>query len=137
MLMRNLNLNTEESCGIYKRLSASEEWNLRPGNAFRIGTLEFVVERFNTAVVTEIGQRPHMEDTYKIIQDLMISTEVPVTYYAVFDGHGGQSCSLFLKTHLHNYLVAALTDKLDGILESDDMNSSLVECINKAFHECD
>lgn len=89
LFMTNLNLNCDESIGVYKRLFADEAWNLRPGNAFRIGMLEFIVERYNTAVVSDIGQRPYMEDTYKIIQDMMISQEVPVTYYAVFDGHGG------------------------------------------------
>ena len=78
-----------ESCGVYKRLFDDEAWNLRPGNAFRIGTLEFIVERFNTSIMEDIGQRPYMEDTNKVIQDFMLSQEVPVTYYAVFDGHGG------------------------------------------------
>jgi hypothetical protein len=53
--MKNLNLNCLESCGLYKRLYNDEEYSLRPGNAFRIGTLEFVVERFNTGIVSDIG----------------------------------------------------------------------------------
>jgi serine/threonine protein phosphatase PrpC len=32
----------------------------------------------------------------------MIDFDVSVTYYAVFDGHGGPECALFLKDHLHH-----------------------------------
>lgn len=34
-----------------------------------------------------------MEDSYACIQDMMIDEEVSVTYYAVFDGHGGPDCA--------------------------------------------
>jgi hypothetical protein len=57
LIMRNLNLDCAESCGIYKRVFDDELFCLRPGNAFRIGTLEFLVERYNTGVVSDIGQR--------------------------------------------------------------------------------
>jgi hypothetical protein len=55
ILMRNINLNCDESCGLYKRIFDGELFCLRPGNAFRIGTLEFLVERYNTAIVSDIG----------------------------------------------------------------------------------
>lgn len=64
MVIRNLNLSCWESCGVYRRLFEQESYILRPGHAFRIGTLEFLVERFNTGIVSDIGQRPHMEDSY-------------------------------------------------------------------------
>lgn len=51
----NSNLNCAESCGIYKRIFEDEMYCLRPGNAFRIGTLEFLVERYNTGIVSDIG----------------------------------------------------------------------------------
>jgi len=55
LLIRNLNLDCWESCGVYKRIFEEEQYSLRPGNAFRIGTLEFLVERFNTGIVSDIG----------------------------------------------------------------------------------
>ncbi len=55
LIMKTLNLNCWESCGIYKRLFEQESYILRPGHAFRIGTLEFLVERFNTGIVSDIG----------------------------------------------------------------------------------
>lgn len=67
MIVRNLNLNCWESCGVYRRLFDQENYILRPGHAFRIGTLEFLVERFNTGIVSDIGQRAHMEDSYQVI----------------------------------------------------------------------
>jgi hypothetical protein len=56
LMIKNLNLNCEESCGLYKRIFEDELYCLRPGNAFRIGTLEFLVERYSTGIVTDIGQ---------------------------------------------------------------------------------
>jgi hypothetical protein len=42
----------------------SESYNLQPGDSFRIGTLEFLIERFNTGIISDIGQRDYMEDYY-------------------------------------------------------------------------
>lgn len=55
IVLRNLNLNAEESCGVYKMLFTQEHHNLQPGDAFRIGTLEFLIERFNTGIISDIG----------------------------------------------------------------------------------
>lgn len=54
-MIKNLNLDCWESCGVYKRVFDDEMYCLRPGNAFRIGTLEFLVERYNTGIVSDIG----------------------------------------------------------------------------------
>jgi hypothetical protein len=64
LMMKNLNLDCWESCGVYKRLFNEECYSLRPGSAFRIGTLEFLVERYNTGIVSDIGQRQNNEDSY-------------------------------------------------------------------------
>ena len=53
--MRNLELDYEKSCGLYKMLFETEYHNLQPGDAFRIGSLEFITERFNTGIVSDIG----------------------------------------------------------------------------------
>ena len=94
VILRNLNLDTEQSCGLYKMLFDHENHNLQPGDAFRIGSLEFLIERFNTGIVSDIGQRDHMEDSYKYVQQLInFDNKVQITYYAVFDGHGGAMCA--------------------------------------------
>jgi hypothetical protein len=48
-------------------LFANENHNLQPGDSFRIGTLEFQIERFNTGIICDIGQRDHMEDSYRYV----------------------------------------------------------------------
>ena len=53
--LRNLCLDPEVSCGLYKMLFSHERHSLLPGDAFRIGSLEFVIERFNTGIVSDIG----------------------------------------------------------------------------------
>jgi len=40
----------------------------------------------------------------------MIDPQVPVTYYAVFDGHGGNECASFLRERLHIELKNCLLD---------------------------
>jgi serine/threonine protein phosphatase PrpC len=122
-------MNCWESCGVYRRLFDQESYSLRPGHAFRIGTLEFLVERYNTGIVSDIGQRPNMEDSYACIQDMMIDDEVSVTYYAVFDGHGGADCAKFLRDNLHIEIKNKLIDQLDGVKDAEDVNETLYQCI--------
>ena len=100
-----------------------ENHNLQPGDAFRIGTLEFLIERFNTGIISDIGQRDHMEDYYQYIQQLInLDNRVQVTYYAVFDGHGGSSCAQFCAETLHLELKYQLDDVIHGIENSEDLN---------------
>ena len=100
--MRNLNLNSDQSCGLYKMLFDGEHHNLQPGDSFRIGTLEFLIERYNTGIISDIGQRDHMEDYYQYVQQLLnLDNKVQITYYAVFDGHGGMRCAEYCSQNLH------------------------------------
>jgi len=41
-MLRNLNFDSEKSCGLYKMLFDTEYHNLQPGDSFRIGSLEFL-----------------------------------------------------------------------------------------------
>ena len=49
-----------------------------------------------------------MEDAYQCIQDLKLSGDIKMSYFGVFDGHGGDCCALFLKEHLHKELTSSL-----------------------------
>ena len=49
-----------------------------------------------------------MEDAYQCIQDLRLSPDIKMSYFGVFDGHGGDCCALFLKEHLHKELTSSL-----------------------------
>ena len=67
LVFSNANLDPTESCGIYRMLEKNEDYKMNPDDAFRIGTLEFQVQRFNAGVVADIGQRNGMEDSYQVI----------------------------------------------------------------------
>lgn len=60
-----------------------------------------------------------------------------MTYYAVFDGHGGAECAVFLRSHLHEFLSREFLDEIEGLKDSEDLNETIANCINKAFDECD
>lgn len=59
IMLRNLNLDPEQSCGLYKRLFENESHNLQPGDFFRIGSLEFSVDRYNVGIMRDIGNRQY------------------------------------------------------------------------------
>ena len=57
--------------------------------------------------------RDHNEDRLKIIYEHLINQASPtngtmlsynISYFAVYDGHGGNKCSNFLQENLHNYI---------------------------------
>lgn len=108
-----------------------------PDDAFRIGTLAFEVERFNTGVFSSIGQRDSMEDSYCCVQDLLLHPDVQASYFAVFDGHGGSHCALFLKKHLHIQLVKAFVCSDINIMNSENFESSFIGAIRQAYHTTD
>lgn len=68
---------------------------------------------------------------------MLIDEEVSVTYYAVFDGHGGSECAQFLRDNLHHEIKKCFLDQIDGIKDTEDTNESLAICINKAFEITD
>ena len=51
---------------IYYRLRPDEEVILQPSMMFKIGSLTFLCERFNTGVSSQIGTRHRMEDAYAV-----------------------------------------------------------------------
>ena len=57
--------------------------------------------------------------------------------FAVFDGHGGDSCSLFLKRHLHKNLVECFVKpkKFNALplMQSQNFEETLKEAVNEAF----
>lgn len=68
----------------------------------------------------------------------MIDPETTVTYYAVFDGHGGPQCAAFLKDNLHLELKRCFQDQIEGIKgDADDLNESLCTSITRAFENTD
>lgn len=67
-----------------------------------------------------------MEDSFQYVQQLInLDNRVQVTYYAVFDGHGGSVCAEFCSKNLHLELKQQLEDVLTGIENSDDLNATI------------
>lgn len=78
-----------------------------------------------------------MEDTFCCIQDLRLHPEISISYFAVFDGHGGDYCALFLRQNLHKQIVRAFMTPNDPgrppLLESFNYHRTLKEALIEAF----
>ncbi|KAJ1440089.1 hypothetical protein SESBI_02326 [Sesbania bispinosa] len=68
---------------------------------------------------SDIGERPYMEDTHICIEDLAKKfnynklPEEAVSFYGVFDGHGGKSAAQFVRDHLPRVIVEDVNFPLD------------------------
>lgn len=90
--------------GLFYLLHEKEQALIRAGDIIKIGKCYFKFLVHNWGVFSEIGDRNCQEDKYCIIDDLRLYDEIIIPYYAIYDGHGGISCSAYLQKHLHNNL---------------------------------
>ncbi len=74
-----------------------------------------------------------------VIQDLGLDPNISCSYFAVFDGHGGDSCSLFLKYNLHKVLVDCFVKPKNGLplMQSLDFEAALKEAVCQAYLTAD
>ena len=107
--------NPDEMNGVYVMLYSYEKCVLRPGTQLKLGDLEFRLERYNTAVAEKEKSHSGSDDKWKIIQDMGIDEHMKCSYFAVYDGHGGSDCSIYLQNNLHKVLKSNLIDRFDGI----------------------
>ncbi|CAK7338534.1 unnamed protein product [Dovyalis caffra] len=81
---------------------------------------------------SDIGGRPYMEDTHICIGDLAkkfgynLLSEQAISFYGVFDGHGGKSAAHFVREHLPRVIVA-----------DADFPVKLEKVVTKSFIETD
>ncbi|KAL2338463.1 hypothetical protein Fmac_012909 [Flemingia macrophylla] len=81
---------------------------------------------------SDIGDRHSMEDTHICIGDLSekfgnnVPCEEAVSFYGVFDGHGGKSAAQFVRDHLPRVIV-----------EDADFPMELEKVVKKSFLETD
>ncbi|KAE9609761.1 putative protein-serine/threonine phosphatase transcription factor DBP family [Lupinus albus] len=81
---------------------------------------------------SDIGGRPHMEDTHICIGDLAKKfhydtlCEETVSLYGVFDGHGGKAAAQFVRDHLPRVIV-----------ENADFPFELEKVVKRSFIETD
>ncbi|KAL5772737.1 hypothetical protein ACOSQ2_012661 [Xanthoceras sorbifolium] len=79
---------------------------------------------------SDIGGRPHMEDTHVCIGDLAkkfgYNLHEAVSFYGVFDGHGGKAAAHFVRDHLPRVIV-----------EDADFPLELEKVVTRSFIETD
>lgn len=97
--------------GMYVRLKPNQKIKVGPGDIIKIGLSSFKIMTYNVGVFSEIGNRENQEDKYCIIDDLRFVNGVVVPFYAVYDGHGGPTCSYYLKQNFHHILQKNLRRK--------------------------
>ncbi|KAJ0032049.1 hypothetical protein Pint_14716 [Pistacia integerrima] len=82
---------------------------------------------------SDIGKRPYMEDSHVCISNLamkfgskLLSGEEAVSFYGVFDGHGGKCAANFVRDHLPRVIV-----------EDADFPLELEKVVTRSFIETD
>lgn len=98
----------------------------------KIGNLDVIVSKYKYGIYHEIGKRPTFEDTFKIKSNLStkFKNEI-ISYFAVFDGHGGNETSKYCELFLHKEL-----EKLINCETKVDINI-LKKCITQAIENLD
>ena len=113
-----------------------------------VGRTGFSVNRYDIGISEEIGARSTMEDNTVIFQYLKISgisnpLVSPLSYFAVYDGHGGSSASAFLSQCLHVNVVeglAAISKDIQGVVgsvEASGIDHAIRRTLRDAFMKTD
>lgn len=100
--------------GTFMRLAGpyAEPYRLEIGDDLLIAQTCLTVNRFDFGVHANMGARKHMEDAHAVVQDLCIESLSrlglhPQSFFAVYDGHGGDEASAFLGDELHHAVIDA------------------------------
>mmetsp|Transcript_27578 Transcript_27578/g.73491 ORF Transcript_27578/g.73491 Transcript_27578/m.73491 type:complete len:660 (+) Transcript_27578:201-2180(+) len=118
------------------RLRPDQRHWLQPHDTLRVGSLEFQVLRFNSAVYSEQGFRATMEDEEILLQDLATSNWRHCSFFGVYDGHGGRECVTFVRQRLHMNFVAALHAR-GGLDKSSQVHHDICDSLAQGFRETD
>lgn len=92
----------EEKLCRFIELGKATQVGLSPTRALDKTEEFFDVGGYKGSVCSAKGERPAMEDEHAACVLKTASAEIP--YFAVFDGHGGNECSLFLKENLMQFI---------------------------------
>ena len=120
---------------LFRRIFSKEIYLLYPDDILQIGRLQFLVQRFNVGVESNIGKRHLMDDTHIIKHDLRISDHISLSYFGVFDGHEGPYCSKFLMSKLHNMFLAKLVQ--DNLMNTNNVIKTIANVLHETFIKAD
>ena len=56
---------------------------------------------YNISAGSMLGHRETMEDYYTI----KLKLKDNISFFAIYDGHGGSACADFLRDNLHQYVI--------------------------------
>ena len=122
---------TQESYdgGLFMKLK--NKTAIRSGDCFKIGNSSFKLIPYNYAFFSELGDRSNQEDKFVACDDLRVFDDIIIPYFAVYDGHGGPSCSDYIRKNLHNeihyYLKELVNEKSQNFL--NDLINALQKII--------
>ena len=102
---------------------------IKAGDVIKIGRTIFRIIAQNWGTFTEYGDRPTQEDKFCIVDDLRIFEDIIVPFYAVYDGHGGVTCSEFLRKNFHKYLHYSLRDKQYNLNDSKNFIDDFIKIV--------
>ena len=117
--------STEE--GLFMKIK--EKVVIRAGDCFKIGDSCFKLIPFNYAFFSEIGDRTNQEDKFVVCDDLRIFDDMIIPYFAIYDGHGGHSCSEYIKKNLHHEIHYYMKELLDN--KSQNFFNDLIIALQK------
>ena len=101
-------------------------------NKLKIGNIDVIVSKFSYGIYHDIGKRPTFEDTFKNISNLESKFKNHIiSYFAVFDGHGGSETSKYCELYLHQELEKLLN------CENKINISILKKCITQSIDNID
>ena len=81
-----------------------------------------------------LEHRKEMEDFHCIKQAL--GKRNNLSYFAIFDGHGGKEVASYLSINLHHFLIDEINNIKFGINDQENINN-IIECIKVAFMKID
>jgi len=83
-------------------------------------------EYFDCAVVNTFGRREYNEDTFDIKLDLHPNLK-KLGYFGIYDGHGGDEASKFLKENLSSQIAKILANHEDLSVAFTSLDKKLIE----------
>ena len=102
---------------------------VRSGDCFKIGDSFFKLIPYNYSFFSEIGDRTNQEDKFIVCDDLRIFDDIIIPYFAIYDGHGGASCSEYIRKYLHHEIHYYMKELLDE--KSQNFMNDLIMALQK------